>query len=106
MKTNKKYKICDYNHYPDQYSYINSDTKDPEDGWVTTVPINKKDFLKLKETPTPIKLFSTKGEAKEYLDIIKHHRNNDWDKNEHIYRVNGYKKPQWKIYQVNEKPNS
>ena len=94
MKT-KKYKICDYNHYPDQYSY-------PKDGWVSTVPTDNKEFNKLKEKPTPMKFFSTKSEAKEYLDIIKHHRNNDWDRNQHLYMVSGYKKPQWKAYEVNE----
>jgi hypothetical protein len=51
--------------------------------------------------PTPIKYFSTKSEAKEYLDIVKKFWNNDWDKNQHIYMVNGYKKPQWKIYEEN-----
>ena len=106
MKTNKKYKICDYNHYPDQYSYINSDTTNPKDGWVTTVPIDKKEFNNLKEPPTAIKFFSTKSEAKEYLDVIRHYRNNDWDKNQHLYMVSGYKKPQWKIYEVNENTNS
>jgi len=99
---NKKYKICDYNHYPDQYSYINSDTTNPEDGWVTTIPIDKKEFNKLEEKPTPIKFFSTKSEAKEYLDVIKHYRNEDWEKNWLFYKLNGYKKPQWKIYEANE----
>ena len=103
MKTKtRKYKICDYNHYPDQYSYINSDTKDPKDGWVSTVPTDNKEFNRLKEKPTPMKFFSTKSEAKEYLDVIKHHRNNDWDQNQHLYMVSGYKKPQWKVYEVNE----
>lgn len=93
MKT-KKYKICDYNHSPDMYYYINEDTKTPQDGWVTAVPIHGK----LKGKPTPVKYFSTKAEAKEYLDIIRKHRINDWDKNEAYYKINGYKKPQWKIY--------
>ena len=101
MKT-KKYKICDYNHMPDMCSYINSDTTEPKDGWVTNIPINNKEFNKIKEPPTPIKFFSTKSEAKEYLDIIRHYRNTDWDKNQHLYMVSGYKKPQWKIYEVNE----
>lgn len=102
MKTNKKYKICDYNHMSDMYSYVNQESKTPEDGWVTTIPIDKKKLNKLEEKPTPIKFFSTKSEAKEYLDTIKKYRNNDWEKNLYFYKVNGYKKPQWKIYEVNE----
>lgn len=99
MKTkNKKYKICDYSHTPDMYSYINRDTKNPEDGWVTTVPIHGK----LKEKPTPIKYFYSKSEAQEYLDVIRNYRNNDWEKNQHFYKIKGYKKPVWKIYTENE----
>lgn len=91
---NKKYKICDYNHNPDMYYYINNNSKTPQDGWVTGIPLNGK----FKGKPTPIKYFSTKAEAKEYLDIIRKYRINDWDKNEAYYKINGYKKPQWKIY--------
>jgi len=97
MKT-KKYKICDYNHNPDMYYYVNEDSKTPQDGWVTSMPFNEK----VKGKPTPIKFFSTKPEAKEYLDVIKKHRNNDWDKNWLYYKLNGYKKPAWKIYTENE----
>jgi hypothetical protein len=100
MKTkNTKYKICDYNHTPDMVSYINSDTKNPQEGWVTNIPIHGK----LKQKPTPIKYFSTKSEAKEYLDSIRKQRINDWEKNEVFYKLNGYKKPVWKIYTENEK---
>ena len=96
----KKYKICDYNHRPDSYSYVNADSTSPLDGWITTVPLCEKELKNLECDPTPIKHFSTKSEAKEYLDIIKNYRMNDWEKNRHIYMVNGYKKPQWKIYSV------
>lgn len=97
MKT-KKYKICDYVHAPDMYSYVNSNTKSPQDGWVTTVPINGK----LKQKPTPIKYFFTKKEAEEYLDAIRSQRINDWNKHQHIYKIQGYRKPVWKIYTENE----
>ena len=106
MKTKNKYKVCEYNHKPDQYTYINKDSTSPLEGWTTSVPMCKKEFLKLVEKPTPIKYFSTKSEAKEYLDIVKKFWNNDWDKNQHIYMVNGYKKPQWKIYEEYENTNS
>ena len=66
------------------------------------MPTDNKEFNRLKEKPTPMKFFSTKSEAKEYLDVIKHHRNNDWDKNQYLYMASGYKKPQWKVYEVNE----
>lgn len=99
---NKKYKICEYNHIPDMVSYINEDTKNPQEGWVTTVPIHRKFSKTIKEKPTPIKYFSSKSEAQEYLDSIKKHRINDWFKHEHYYKSNGYKKPMWKIYTENE----
>jgi hypothetical protein len=99
MKTNKKYKICDYNHYPDEYSYINIDSTDPANGWVTNVPMSEKELAKFEEKPTPIKYFSSKSEAKEYLDIIRKYRNDDWEKNQIYYKIKGYKKPQWKIYE-------
>ena len=97
----KKYKVCDYNHRPNEYSYINIDSVSPEDGWVTTVPIDKKELTELRNNPTPIKYFSSKSEAQEYLDVIKNYRNNDWEKNKHIYMINGYKKPMWRIYREN-----
>lgn len=99
MKNNKKYKICDYNHSPHMYYYVNSDSTNPMDGWVTAIPIYKKEIDDLKERPTPVKYFDTKSEAKEYLDVVRSMRLNDWEKNQHIYMVNGYRKPQWKIYE-------
>jgi hypothetical protein len=101
MKTQKKkYKVCEYNHKPDEYTYVNTESTSPLNGWTTSVPTCQKEFSKLKETPTAIKLFPTKSEAKEYLDVVKKFWNNDWDKNEYIYRRYGYKKPQWKIYEA------
>jgi hypothetical protein len=100
-RKNKKYKICDYNHRPNECSYVNIDSVSPEDGWVTTVPIGKKELSELQEKPTPIKYFSSKSEAQEYLDVIRNHRNSDWERNRYIYMINGYKKPMWKIYHEN-----
>ena len=101
MKTQKKkYKVCEYNHKPDEYTYVNANSTNPLDGWTTSVPICQKEFSKLKEKPTAIKFFPTKSEAKEYLDVVKKFWNNDWDKNRYFYTKNGYKKPQWKIYEA------
>jgi hypothetical protein len=88
MKTKKKYKVCEYNHKPDMYTYVNEDSTSPLDGWTTSVPMCKKEFSKLIEKPTPIKYFSTKSEAKEYLDIVKQNKNNDWHKTRPIYIIN------------------
>ena len=71
MKTNKKYKVCEYNHKPDEYTYVNEDSTSPLDGWTTTVPICQKEFSNLKNKPTPIKYFSTKSEAKDRISKQK-----------------------------------
>ena len=99
MKTKKKYKICEYNNIPGYYSYINTCTKSPSDGWVSCVPLCTKKLHELDSPPTPIKYFATKSEAKEYLDVIRAYRLEEWNKNRHLYIINGYSKPQWKIYE-------
>lgn len=92
------YTIKDYNYWPGHVSYINDDSTSPEDGWTTTIPLNPTE---LKQTPTPPKIFSTKTEAKEYLDAVKSGWLSDWEKNSWYYKNNGRKKPQWKIYSTN-----
>lgn len=100
MKTNKKYKICEYNRVPSRFSYINNDTTDLKNGWITHANMpNNKESLKEKNVPS-VKHFTSKLEAEEYLDVVNNYWLEYWNENQHYYKVNGYKKPQWKIYEV------
>lgn len=89
------YKVCDYAHRPGFVSYINEDSTSAQDGWTTTVELNYTG-----DNATPIKIFQTKAEAKEYLDAVRSGHLSDWDKNSWYYKTQGYRKPQWKIYSV------
>jgi hypothetical protein len=79
------------------YYYVNVDSTSPMDGWVTCMPIGKKENL--EEKPTPVKYFDTRSDAKEYLDVVRSMRLSEWEKNRYFYEAHGYRKPQWKIYE-------
>ena len=96
----KKYIIQNLCHSCDTIQYLNQDTTDPEEIWTTMCPKTKS--LEDEVSPTLPKLFDTKKEAKRYLTEIKRQSRADWAENSHIYRMYGFRKPQWDIYPYGE----
>jgi len=96
----KLYEIRDYSHEPGWVSYVNEDTNSLDDCWTTSIPLDKNEFEKYNQPPTPPKQFARKIDAKMYLDALKSARLQEWNKNGWYYRANGRQKPSWKIYPV------
>jgi hypothetical protein len=97
MKTETKYKVCAYGYYKDRFSYVNEDTTDPKNGWITHANLCDEETFKEKNIPL-VKYFDSLEEAKICLKIVKNYMTKGWKKT-----PNGeHKKPQWKIYKESQ----
>jgi hypothetical protein len=85
-----KYIIENRNYGSTMVEFLNTDTTSTEDLWWSYHEIGKQTNNKLS--------FNSRKDAEPYLNAIKNYALKDWDQHEHIHRMHGVKKPQWKIY--------
>lgn len=90
----KNYIITERSRKFNSFSFVNGDTKDLKDIWITNCPykIDSNSLDRLNP-----KVFNKKSDAYKYLDVQQSTSNNDWSENSHIYKMHGDSKPKWRI---------
>jgi hypothetical protein len=84
----------------DEYITEGSDINNTDNVWTTKIPWDFKPADGYE--PSKPYRFSTKVEATRIKDQIKAVRLDEWNRNSHIYKIYGDKKPSWKVYSFSE----
>lgn len=91
------YIIADYAYWTEAWEYVSEIGETPADTCATLVPYTHKGAA-----PKPPVKFARKVDAKQILDALRARAQRDWDKHGHLYKANGRRKPQWKVYKVQD----
>jgi hypothetical protein len=89
------YIIAEYAYDREAWEYVSEIGATPDDTWTTRVPHDYKG-----DEARPPFAFTKKVDAQRILDTLRAARLAEWEKNSHIYKIYGRRKPVWKIYRV------
>jgi hypothetical protein len=90
----KKYVVVERKRKIDGFEFINSDTKDLGEIWITSCPYKINDDS--RESLSPL-FFEKRSDAVKYKDVQQSQSDKDWRENSYIYKRYGDSKPKWKI---------